>query len=52
METTMTIAIVTTRTQQRRSHKDVLPRINGKQGATGQTTAHYFRIVAPPSAHA
>src|ERR1700735_1544983 len=31
MKTTMTIAIVTTRTWQRRSRKDVLPRINGRQ---------------------
>jgi hypothetical protein len=48
----MTIGIVTTRTSQRRSRKDVLPRINGRQPANGQTTAHDFRIAAPPSAHA
>ena len=31
MKTTKTIAVVTTRTWQRRSRKDVLPRINGRQ---------------------
>jgi hypothetical protein len=31
----MTIAIVTARTWQRRSRKDVLPRINGRQRRDG-----------------